>query len=98
GHLSRERLVEEDAEPPYVSAHSVRRGVAAALLGRQVGGRPEELARRAQGPVARPAAHPEVGDEGAPLLVEEDVRGLEVPVEDPPAVRVVEGARDLADE
>ena len=53
------------------------------LLGSHVGGSPQDLARLSQGLGAAGPRQAEVGDPGSSSLVEQHVRRLEVPVDDP---------------
>jgi hypothetical protein len=67
-------------------------------LGREVMGRPEQLALRGQPRRVRPAREPEVRERRSALAVEEDVRRLDVPVQDPARVKSVEAAAELGSE
>ena len=96
GKLPGQEAVEDDAERVDVRGRPRRR--AFRLLGRQVGGgahdRPGFRERRLAG---RPR-DAEVGELGAALRVEEDVRGLQVAVDDPVRVRMGEAGGDLGRE
>ena len=87
----REELVEHDAEREEIAppVHLLARH----LLRRHVVRRPEELAglREARGLDLRDA---EVRDLHGPVGRDDDVRGLDVAVDDPAPVRVIEGVRD----
>ena len=67
------------------------------LLGRRVAGGAEDGAGRL-GParLGERARETEVGDAHDAVLVEEEVRGLDVAVQDPACVRVLERGRDVA--
>ncbi len=93
---ARHELVQDRPERVDVGAHVHL--LAPRLLGSHVGRRPEHVARRRDlGPV-EPARQAEVRHERLSLGREEDVRGLEVPVDDAALVRVRDGARHLLDE
>ena len=93
GRLSRQELVEDDAERVEIRA---RIDLAAArLLGREVLRRPHDRARL--GHLARPGARdPEVRHLHAALAVDEDVVRLDVAVDDAMPVREAERGEDLA--
>ena len=90
----REDLVERDAEAPDVGAAAD--GGAGDLLGRHVGGSAAERERIAERPgSASSRASPKSSDERLARLVDDDVRGLHVAMEDPLVVGVSEGVGDL---
>src|SRR5262249_57179480 len=95
----REALVEDDAERVDVRP-PIDVPAALELLGGDVGGRAEHLARaREQG--ARlfvDAREPEVEDDRGTLPGHHDVAGLDVAVDDAGLVRRVESARDALEE
>ena len=88
GHRPGRGLVEDAPEAPDVGLRV--HAPAARLLGRHVGGRPEAAAHP-----PRRTRDAEVDQRGPPG-VDDDVRGLEVEVEDPLAVEVGDGRRELA--
>ena len=91
----REQVVERRAESVDVRA-SVGRALVRDLLGRHVERRADHDARLGQALARLVAREAEVGEHGrAVLAADEDVRGLDVAVEDPRRVDVVEAARDL---
>ena len=69
--------------------------VAERLLGRDVVGRAEHAPVGGQALLVERAGDPEVGDLGRALLVDQDVLGLDVAVDDVARVRGAERARDL---
>ena len=73
------------------------RGLAHRLLGREVGGGAEDLARRGELVLPREAGDAEVGDGEALAAVEQEVAGLDVAVHDAGVVRGVEGRRGLVE-
>ena len=104
GNLERiERLEREPAAQHPVEQHPEgvdvarrRHRPACRLLGRHVGGRPEERPLLRERVRAAHAGNPEVGDLRAALLVEEHVRRLQVPVDEPVLMGVSEPGRELA--
>ena len=103
-HLDRARRLERQpaAEHP-VQDHSEGVDVARRrdrltrrLLRRHVGSRSEERSLLRERVGAAHASDPEVGDLGVTLLVEDDVRRLQVTVDDPAVVRMGEPRGDLA--
>ncbi len=97
GRLSREDVVERGSERVDVAALVVRL-VAARLLGRHVGERAD--LRAGARDLRRGAAElgdPEVEDVGPRGGVDEDVLGLQVAVDDALLVRVLDGARHVAE-
>ena len=92
-----EQLVEHRAQGCDVAA-AVQVAVAHGLLDAHVRGRPDDDALL--GPVpgrAELAREPEVGDEGAVVLVEQDILGLDVAVNDAHLVGGLKGSRDVAE-
>ena len=104
GHLERiERLEWEPAAQHPVEQHSEgvdvarrRHRPAGCLLGRHVGGRPEERPVLRERVRAAHAGDPEVGDLRPALFVEDDVRRLQVPVDKPVRMGVSKPGRELA--
>ena len=88
-----EHLVEDDAE--RVDVGLAVDLVAERLLGRDVVRRAEDAAVGRQALLLERAGDPEVGDLRRALLVDEDVLGLDVAVDDPARVRGAERAGDL---
>ena len=93
----RQRLVQHHAEGPEVGGGRGR--LALQPLGRQVGGRAQQLAGDGE---VRPLPWPvgddalgdaEVGDLGRPVVGDEDVAGLDVPVDDARVVGRGQGRR-----
>ena len=85
-----EQLEEDDPERVHVA---LRPDLSAArLLGRHVLGRPDDGARRGQRRVREGPSDAEVRDLGVALAVEEDVRRLQVAVDDPVLVGVARPA------
>ena len=97
--LAGEQLVEDDAEAVDVAAGVDRVRLAAGLLGRHVGRRAEHLAvgrhRRVVGVALGQA---EVHEVRLAVGVEQDVRRLDVAVDDAERVRAAERVGDLGDE
>src|SRR5205085_6300317 len=91
--LPRERLVED--EPEAVDVGRPRDRLAAHLLGRHVGGRPEERPRVREAAGGEVAHEPEVDEARLARLLDEDVLGLEIAVDDSVRVAVGDRARDL---
>ena len=91
--LAGEHLVEHDAE--RVQVRLAGHGTAEGLLGRDVVGRAEDPAVRGESLLVQCAGDPEVGDLGRALLVDQDVLGLDVTVDDVTGMRHPEGASDL---
>ena len=95
GTLPGDRLDEDERQGVEVGAgvelHAHR------LLGRRVAGGAEHRARRL-GParLGERAGQAEVGDAHDAVLVEQEVRGLDVAVQDAARVRVLERGRDVA--
>src|SRR5262245_5637580 len=93
GRLPREHLVEQGPERVEVAGGTG--GLAERLLGRQVGHGADE------GAAAHPAAgrfagrQAEVPEPGVAVVVDPDVGGLQVAVDDPPRVGVLEGPGDV---
>ena len=94
GPLPDQQLVGDDADRVDVAAR-VDLG-AEELLGRHVAGRAHDLAhlRQRRGIDARDA---EIADLDAPVVVDQDVRGLDVAVHDALLVRVAQPVEELAD-
>ena len=93
GDVAREHLEEDDAERVEVAL-----GVdvlAQGLLGRDVVGRAQHAAVGRQPLLVERAGDPEVGDLGRALLVDEDVLGLDVAVDDAAVVGGAQRAGDL---
>ncbi len=88
GDRPREELVEDDTERPDVGRGRGRES--RRLLGREVGRRPLDPARRDL--LVRLAGHAEVEDPHAATGLDEHVRGLHVAVDDPRLVDGGEGA------
>ncbi len=99
GARAREHLVERDAESPHVDA-AVEVGAGLDLLRGHVGRRAEGLAGMGERRGVRLdiARETEIQDHGLPLVRHHDVAGLDVAVDDPVLVRVVQGMRRLLDE
>ena len=100
---AREHLEEQDAQGVDVAPRVDGRRLSGDLLRAHVGERAEELtgARLQGGELYVGVGHArdaEVEDLRLALLVDEDVLGLEVAVDDPFLVRVVDGIADLGDE
>jgi hypothetical protein len=95
--------VERDVAGEHLEQHDAERVdvrlavdvVAERLLGRDVVGRAEHAAVGGQALVVERAGDAEVGDLGRALLVDQDVLGLDVAVDDAARVRGAERARDL---
>ena len=90
---AREHPEQDHAEGVDVARR--RRLVAGRLLGRDVGGRPEHGAGLGEGASAAESRDPEIRDLGVHLLVEEDVRGLEVAMDESMGVRMREPGGDI---
>ncbi|MCO5168447.1 MAG: hypothetical protein M9894_19070 [Planctomycetes bacterium] len=90
-----EALVEDRPEAVDVGARVERLVVAHGLLGRHVAGGAQRGAGGGQALVAPGLGDAEVRDPRHAVRVEEDVRRLEVAVEDPAPVRVLEPVRRL---
>ena len=98
GHEAREELVGDD--PPGELVGAPVDLVAARVLGRHVGGRPQDVAGAAQRPAVSGGAALEAGDPGDaevehldhPVVADDDVLGLHVAVDDAEPVGV--GERD----
>jgi hypothetical protein len=102
GEALREQLVEDDAQRVDVAADIEIRGVPRDLLGAHVGECPYDLAdarvrRRVHVGVGR-ARHAEVEDLRLARLVDEHVPRLEIAVDDPLLVRVVNAVADPRDD
>ena len=95
GPPAREELVRDHSEP--VDVARVRRRLASCLLGRQVARRPENRARNRHphSGLVDDAGNAEVAHMHLVSLVEEEVRRLDVPVDDSGLMRVVQGGRGL---
>ncbi len=90
--LPGEHLVEQGAEGVEVALRAGR--LAERLLGREIGHGPHQRAPADAGaPLRRCQA--EVAEPGMPVVVEPDVRGLQVAMDDSARVRVLEGAGDV---
>jgi hypothetical protein len=87
-----EGLDEHDSKGEDVGLRALRRR--AVHLGGEVGEGPHHQARGGQGVALLPTPEPEVPEDGAALLVQEDVPGLHVAVDDPGCVQRGEGATD----
>ena len=100
GQLARHDLVEHGAQGKDVRPGPELFAVAVEQLGRHVAHRPEREARaRELAVLAREVLRQaEVGDERSSVGAEEDVLGLQVPVDDPVLVERGERRGDLADE
>ena len=96
GQLPGRQLIEQDADGEHVGA----KVDAAALdvLGRHVRGRAEELARHRHALLVDHLRDAEVGELDEPVVADHHVLGLHVAVDDAGLVRVLERARDLADD
>ena len=92
GRLAGEHLVEQGAERVEVAAGAG--GLAERLLGRQVGHRADEGAAAHSGPGLR-RGQAEIAEPGAPVVVDPDVRRLQVAVDDAARVGVLERAGDV---
>ncbi len=88
-----QEAVEDDAEGIDVGRGPSR--PALGLLGREVRGGAHDRPGLGQRGLAGRACDAEVGELRAALRVEEDVRGLQVAVDDAALVRVCETGRDL---
>ena len=98
-HLAREQLIDDDRQRVEVAAAIER--LAARLLGRHIGGRTlhEGVALAFAAPAPREAKIDDLGHEPAGGGgAQEDVRGLDVAMDDVVAVGLREGLRDLAGE
>jgi hypothetical protein len=95
GELPGQALVEGGAQAVHVGPpiHLPTHG----LLGGHVGGGPEERARLRERERAALPGQPEVGDHGLVVLAHEDVVGLDVPVDDPSLVGVLQRQRGVED-
>jgi hypothetical protein len=87
------RLVQDDGQAVLVGL--AVDGLAADLLGGDVGGGAEDHAGLREVVDLVGLGDPEVGDLHGAVAPDEDVRGLHVAVDQAPAVGVVERARDL---
>ena len=94
GPRAGEQLEGDDGERVAVARGG--RGEAAGLLGRDVGGGAEDLAGLGDRRLAGDGRDPEVADREAAVVVEQEVAGLDVAVDDVVAVRAVERDRRLA--
>lgn len=95
--LAGEELAEDAADAPHVDGGAVG-GAAEEELGAAVPEGDDELGEAARGRVAAVAGHAEVGDLELAAVVEEEVRGLEVAVQDPAVVEVGDARRQLEEE
>ena len=94
-----EHLVEDRAQGVDVGGGGDVRGRAAGLLGGHVAGRPHDVARPRQAGLAlHQLGQAEVGDLRDALLGQHDVGRLEVAMDDPVLVGVMQGAGQLLDE
>ncbi len=93
--LACKRLPEQDPDTPDVAGGA--RLLAAQALGRDVGKRAGNVSDRGQRLGLVELGEPEVEQPHRDALVvrEQDVRGLDVPMDDPAAVRVRETVEDL---
>ena len=99
GRLAGQQRVEHGAQAVDVGRRGDRAAAARGLLGRHVGGRAQDGARLGQLDVLDQAlGQAEVGDVRAALRVDQDVRRLEIAVEDPAHVGVGHGLGRLGDE
>ena len=86
-----EALVDDEAGGVDVALGPDRR--AAGLLGRHVGHRAHHAPGHREAALAREPGHAEVGEVGAAVGADQDVAGLDVPVDHSPLVGVRQGAR-----
>ena len=93
GQAARHELIGHDAERVQIGARPSL--LAAGLLGREVGGRPEHRADLGDARLVGGAGDPEVGELDHIRIGHEQVARLDVPVHDAVAVRVVESAAGL---
>ncbi len=93
GELPRRRLVQHHAEG--VEVRLVAHALAPGLLRREVLDRAEHRPRLGDRGGRQRTRDPEVGDLDRALRGDEDVLGLDVPVDDPHAVRVVQDVAHL---
>jgi hypothetical protein len=87
-----------DDAPERVDVALARGFSALDQLGREVMRRPEQLALGGQPRRIGPAREPEVGEGRGALAVQEHVRRLDVPVQDPARVKSVQAAAELRGE
>ena len=91
-----QQLVEDHAQAEDVRSPIDPVTFAPGLLGAHVGGRPSEPATLAEVLVLE--GKPEVGDAGLARGVDQDVGGLDVPVDQPSGVGVMQGFGDRGDQ
>ena len=93
GPLPREELVGDHAERVAVARRGRR--LASSLLGREIPGGPEHRSGKGQGVEAGCGSNAEVGHVHAVLVVQQEVRRLDVPMDDALGVRGVEAGCGL---
>ena len=91
--LAGEHLVEQRSERVEVAPRPG--GFAQRLLGREIGDRADQSAA-AHSRAGLGGGQAEVAEPGAAVVVDPDVRRLQVAVHDPARVRVLEGAGDVS--
>ncbi len=96
--LAGQRFVKRRAQAVDVGRCRHRLGAAAGLFRRHVGRRPHHragLGRRHPGIGPDPLGQSEVGHVRLVMLVEQDIRRFDIPMQDRPLMSVMEGAGDL---
>ena len=95
GQTPRQHLKEDDAEGVHVRGRANGR-LTRRLLGGHVGGCPQETSRLSERSLPTRAGDPKIDQLCLPVSTEENVRGLQIPVNDTLRVGVCESRRYVA--